>query len=80
MRFEFYLLNKRNLRGEIVNFKDIQSLRKRHTKDEFEEILLAIDKDLKFNHLRFKKSISKEKFLEVLNTTENLFRRLYEKD
>ena len=40
------------VRGEIVNFKDIQSLRKRHTKDEFEEILLAIDKDLKFNHLR----------------------------
>lgn len=63
-----------------MNYKDIQSLRNRHTKDEFEEILLAIEQDLKFNNLRFKKSISKEKFLEVLNTTENLFRRLYEKD
>lgn len=69
------------VRGEIiVNYKDIQSLRNRHTKDEFEEILLAIEQDLKFNNIRFKKSISKEKFLEVLNTTENLFRRLYEKD
>ncbi|EHK2355212.1 hypothetical protein [Clostridium perfringens] len=63
-----------------MNYKDIQSLRNRHTKDEFEEILLAIEQDLKFNNIRFKKSISKEKFLEVLNTTENLFRRLYEKD
>ncbi|XZK30806.1 hypothetical protein ACSXCN_04660 [Clostridium perfringens] len=62
-----------------MNFKDIQSLRNRHTKDEFEEILLAIEQDLKFNHLRFKKSISNEKFFEVLNTTENLFRRIYEK-
>ncbi|ELC8435056.1 hypothetical protein QYB75_000020 [Clostridium perfringens] len=63
-----------------MNYKDIQSLRNRHTKDEFKEILLAIEQDLKFNNIRFKKSISKEKFLEVLNTTENLFRRLYEKD
>lgn len=62
-----------------MNFKDIQSLKARHSKEEFEEILLAIEQDLKFNHLRFKKSISKEKFFEVLNTTENLFRRIYEK-
>lgn len=59
-----------------MNFKDIQSLKNRHTKDEFEEILLAIEQDLKFNHIKFKKSVTKEKFLEVLNTTENLFRRL----
>ncbi|MGV2640575.1 hypothetical protein ACSXBU_11915 [Clostridium perfringens] len=63
-----------------MNYKDIQSLRNRHTKEEFENILLSVEQDLKFNNLRFKKSISKEKFLEVLNTTENLFRRLYEKD
>lgn len=67
------------VRSEIVNFKDIQSLKNRHTKDEFEEILLAIEQDLKFNHIKFKKSVTKEKFLEVLNTTENLFRRIYEK-
>lgn len=67
------------VRSDVMNFKDIQSLKARHSKEEFEEILLAIEQDLKFNHLRFKKSISKEKFFEVLNTTENLFRRIYEK-
>ncbi|EGT4142050.1 hypothetical protein QTI42_07915 [Clostridium perfringens] len=59
-----------------MNFKDIQSLKARHSKEEFENILLAVEQDLKFNNLRFKKPISKKKFLEVLNITESLFRRI----
>lgn len=62
--------------GDVMNFKDIQSLKARHSKEEFESILLAVEQDLKFNNLRFKKPISKKKFLEVLNITESLFRRI----
>ena len=59
-----------------MNFKDIKKVRDRHSKEEFENILLAVEQDLKFNNLRFKKPISKKKFLEVLNITESLFRRI----
>lgn len=58
-----------------MNFKYIQNLRNRHSKEEFESILLAVEQDLKFNNLKFKKPISEKYFLEVLNITENLFRR-----
>lgn len=59
-----------------MNFKDIKKVRDRHSKEEFESILLAVEQDLKFNYLRFKKPISKKKFLDVLNITESLFRRI----
>ena len=36
-----------------MNFKDIQSLKARHSKEEFESILLAVEQDLKFNNIRF---------------------------
>lgn len=64
------------VRGDVMNFKDIQSLKARHSKEEFESILLAVEQDLKFNNLRFKKPIPKKKFLEILNITESLFRRI----
>lgn len=59
-----------------MNYKYIESLKARHSKEEFENILLAVEQDLKFNNLRFKKPIKEKYFLEVLNITENLFRRL----
>ena len=59
-----------------MNYKDIQSLRNRYTKEEFENILLSVEQDLKFNNLRFKKPIPEKYFLEVLNITEKLYRRI----
>ena len=59
-----------------MNFKDIKKVRYRHSKEEFESILLAVEQDLKFNNLRSKKPIPKKKFLEILNITESLFRRI----
>lgn len=60
-----------------MNYKDIESLKIRcSSKEEFENILLAVEQDLKFNNLRFKKPIPKKKFIEVLNITESLFRRI----
>lgn len=59
-----------------MNFKEFQNLKMRHSQEEFERILLAVEQDLKFNNLEFKKPISKEKFLSVINTTEKVFRRL----
>ncbi|XZJ40769.1 hypothetical protein ACSXCW_03720 [Clostridium perfringens] len=59
-----------------MNFKDIQSLKARHSKEEFENILLSVEQDLKFNNLRFKKPIPEKYFLEVLNITEKLYRRI----
>lgn len=65
------------VRGEIiVNYKDIQSLRNRHTKEEFKEILLALDQDLKFNKLRFDKRITNEQFKTIISSTECVFRRI----
>lgn len=60
-----------------MNYKDIESLKIRcSSKEEFENILLAVEQDLKFNYIRFKKHIPKKKFIEVLNITESLFRRI----
>ncbi|HFE9685115.1 MAG: hypothetical protein E6971_00005 [Clostridium perfringens] len=59
-----------------MNYKDIESLKIRCSREEFENILLAVEQDLKFNYIRFKKPIPKKKFIEVLNITESLFRRI----
>ncbi|MDU2663440.1 hypothetical protein ACSW9V_10495 [Clostridium perfringens] len=59
-----------------MNYKDIQSLRNRHTKEEFKEILLALDQDLKFNKLRFDKRITNEQFKTIISSTECVFRRI----
>ncbi|MFR7934705.1 MAG: hypothetical protein ACLU4S_04760 [Clostridium perfringens] len=60
-----------------MNYKEIKSLKARcRSKQEFENILLAVEQDLKFNYIRFKKPIPKKKFIEVLNITESLFRRI----
>ncbi|WP_332830587.1 hypothetical protein [Clostridium perfringens] len=60
-----------------MNYKYIESLKIRcSSKEEFENILLAVEQDLKFNYIRFKKPISKKKFIEVLKITESLFRRI----
>ena len=55
-----------------MNYKYIESLKARYSKEEFENILLSVEQDLKFNNLRFKKPISEKYFLEVLNITEKL--------
>lgn len=59
-----------------MNYKDIEELKVRYTREEFESILLMIEQDLKINNLRFNKSIPKRKFLEVLNIAEGVFSRL----
>ncbi|EJT6150505.1 TPA: hypothetical protein I9081_000789 [Clostridium perfringens] len=59
-----------------MNYKYIESLKARYSKEEFENILLSVEQDLKFNNLRFKNPISEKYFLEVLNITEKLYRRI----
>ncbi|EOU1827296.1 hypothetical protein DMN40_11245 [Clostridium perfringens] len=59
-----------------MNYKYIESLKARYSKEEFENILLSVEQDLKFNNLRFKKPISEKYFLEVLNIAEKLYRRI----
>ncbi|MCX0363239.1 hypothetical protein LI063_03550 [Clostridium perfringens] len=59
-----------------MNYKYIRDLKARHSKEVFEEILLAIDQDLKFNKLRFNKCITNEQFKELINSTECVFRRI----
>lgn len=59
-----------------MNYKDIEGLKVRYTREEFESILLMVEQDLKINDLRFNKSIPKRKFLEVLNIAEGVFSRL----
>lgn len=60
-----------------MNYKDIEGLKVRYTREEFESILLMVEQDLKINDLRFNKSIPKRKFLEVLNIAEGVFSRLW---
>ena len=59
-----------------MNYKNIESLKARHSKEVFEEILIALDQDLKFNKLRFDKRITNEQFKTLINSTECVFRRL----
>ncbi|MCC2764602.1 hypothetical protein WHY21_11255 [Clostridium perfringens] len=60
-----------------MNYKYIKSLKARcSSKEEFEEILLAIDQDLKFNKLRFDKRITNEQFKTLISSTERVFRRI----
>lgn len=60
-----------------MNYKDIEGLKVRYTREEFESILLMVEQDLKINNIRFNKSIPKRKFLEVLNIAEGVFSRLW---
>ena len=60
-----------------MNYKYIKYLKARcSSKEEFEEILLAIDQDLKFNKLRFDKRITNEQFKTLISSTERVFRRI----
>ncbi len=59
-----------------MNYKNIESLKARHSKEVFEDILLALDQDLKFNKLRFDKCITNEQFKTLINSTECVFRRI----
>ncbi|WP_346980417.1 hypothetical protein [Clostridium perfringens] len=59
-----------------MNYKNIESLKARCSKEEFENILLALDQDLKFNKLRFDKRITNEQSKTLINSTEFVFRRL----
>ncbi|EGS9998314.1 hypothetical protein I9Y31_000503 [Clostridium perfringens] len=59
-----------------MNYKEIERLKVRYTREELESILFVVEQDLKINNLRFNKSVSKRKFLEVLNIAEGVFSRL----
>ncbi|HBI6897723.1 TPA: hypothetical protein K8N32_001325 [Clostridium perfringens] len=59
-----------------MNYKYIRVLKARYSKAEFEEILIALDQDLKFNKLRFDKRITNEQFKTLISSTECVFRRI----
>ena len=59
-----------------MNYKHIRDLKARHSKEVFEDILLALDQDLKFNKLRFDKRITNEQFKTLINSIECVFRRI----
>ncbi|ELC8419227.1 hypothetical protein [Clostridium perfringens] len=59
-----------------MNYKYIKELKARNSKSEFEEVLIALDQDLKFNKLRFDKRITNEQFKTLINSIECVFRRL----
>ncbi|EOU1841527.1 hypothetical protein IZT14_001811 [Clostridium perfringens] len=59
-----------------MNYKYIRVLKARYSKAKFEEILVALDQDLKFNKLRFDKRITNEQFKTLISSTECVFRRI----
>lgn len=59
-----------------MNYKYIKGLKSRYSKEEFEDILLVVEQDLKFNKFRFNKRITNKEFLTVIISTEGVFRRL----
>lgn len=59
-----------------MNYKYIKELKARNSKSEFEEVLIALDQDLKFNKLRFDKRITNEQFKTIISSTECVFRRI----
>ncbi|EJT6170049.1 hypothetical protein N2W53_000598 [Clostridium perfringens] len=58
-------------------FKKIQELKKKYSKEVFKEILNAVEEDIRFNRINFGKMTCQKEFLQILNTTENVFRRVY---
>lgn len=58
-------------------FKKIQELKKKYSKEVFKEILNAVEEDIRFNRIKFGKMTYQKEFLQILNTTENVFRRVY---
>lgn len=59
-----------------MNYKYIRVLKTRFSKEVFEDILLALEQDLKFNKLRFDKHITNEQFKTLISSTECVFRRI----
>lgn len=59
-----------------MNYKYIRVLKAGYSKAVFEDILLALDQDLKFNKLRFDKRITNEQFKTLISSTECVFRRI----
>ncbi len=59
-----------------MNYKYIRVLKARYSKAVFEDILLVLDQDLKFNKLRFDKRITNEQFKTLISSTECVFRRI----
>lgn len=59
-------------------FGEIQKLKKRCSSDLFEDILIAVEDDIRFNRLSFNKKTPPKEFLEILSRTEIVFRRVYE--
>lgn len=59
-------------------FGEIQELKRRCSSDLFEDILIAVEDDIRFNRLNFNKKTPPKEFLEILNRTEIVFRRVYE--
>ena len=59
-----------------MNYKYIRVLKARYIKAVFEDILLALEQDLKFNKLRFDKRITNEEFKTLIDSTECVFRRI----
>lgn len=59
-----------------MNYKYIKSLKTRcESKEEFKEILLTAEKDLKFNFFVLNKRVTTKYFLRVLNIVEIMYRR-----
>lgn len=58
--------------------REIQELKKRCSLEMFENILIATEDDIRFNRLNFNKKTPPKEFLEILNRTEIVFRRVYE--
>lgn len=59
-----------------MNYKYVQVLKSKYSKEDFKSILLAVDQDLKFNKLGFNKRITNKEFLRIITTTEEVFRRI----
>ncbi|NGT65651.1 hypothetical protein G6Z16_01925 [Clostridium perfringens] len=59
-----------------MNYKYVQVLKSKYSKEDLESILLAVEQDLKFNKLGFNKCITNKEFLRIITTTEEVFRRI----
>lgn len=58
-------------------FKEIQNLKSKYSSEVFKDMLRTVEQDIKFNRIIFGKRTSQTKFLEILRTTEVVFRRIY---
>lgn len=55
-------------------FRKIQEVKNKYSDEIFKGILCSVEEDIRFNRIKFGKRTNQKDFLQILNTTEGVWR------